>query len=515
MSLPPRIALRGLTKRFPDCVANEGIDLEIARGEIHALLGENGAGKSTLVKMIYGVLQPDAGTIFWEGSPIQMTDPSRARQCGIGMVFQHFALFDSLTVAENIVLGVDIALSTKEISERLDEVREHYGLVLEPDRIVGDLSVGERQRVEIVRTLLQNPTLLIMDEPTSVLTPQEGLTLFDTLRRLALEGCTILYISHKLEEIRQLCERATILRNGRVVAQCIPNEESVSTLAKMMVGEDIARKQSTTRHTPSKRSLSPRLEVINLTSAPVNETSTALDEVNIKVHAGEIVGIAGMAGNGQSTLLACLSGELLTPAGMLRIDEKSIGGLGPRARRRHYGLAFVPEERLGQGAVADMSLAENALLTGYETRGLLQRGWIRFQRAREYAHEIIDHFGVVTVGPKSLAASLSGGNLQKYIIGRELLQTPKVLVVAHPTWGIDAAAAIVIHGALEEMAHSGTAILVVSQDLDELFTLCARIAVMSHGRLSPAMARDTLSRETVGRLLGEQNPNVLLAANHA
>ena len=374
MPSPPRIALRGLTKRFPGCVANEEIDLEIARGEIHALLGENGAGKSTLVKMIYGVLQPDAGTIFWEGQPTRMTDPSRARQCGIGMVFQHFALFDSLTVAENIVLGVDIAFGTKEIAERLDDVHDRYGLALEPDRILGDLSVGERQRVEIVRTLLQNPTLLIMDEPTSVLTPQEGLTLFDTLRRLALEGCTILYISHKLEEIRQLCEHATILRNGRVVARCIPNEESVSTLAKMMVGEDIAREQSTARPPLSAGPLSPRLEAINLTSTPIYETGIALDRVSIKVHAGEIVGIAGMAGNGQSTLLACFSGELPTPAGMLLIDGKAVGRLGPRARRRHHGLAFVPEERLGQGAVADMSLAENALLTGYETRGLLQRG---------------------------------------------------------------------------------------------------------------------------------------------
>ena len=465
--------------------------------------------------MIYGVLQPDAGTIFWEGKPTRMTNPSRARQCGIGMVFQHFALFDSLSVAENIVLGVDIAFSTKEISERLNEVHERYGLVLEPDRIVGDLSVGERQRVEIVRTLLQNPTLLIMDEPTSVLTPQEGLALFATLRRLALEGCTILYISHKLEEIRQLCERATILRHGRVVARCIPNEESVSTLAKMMVGEDIAQEQSTIRHTLAAGPLSPRLEAINLTCAPINETGTALEGVNIKVHAGEIVGIAGMAGNGQSTLLACFSGELPTPTDMLRIDGKAVGRLGPRARRHHHGLAFVPEERLGQGAVADMSLAENALLTGYETRGLLRRGWIRFQRAREYAHEIINRFGVVTVSPNSVAASLSGGNLQKYIIGRELLQTPKVLVVAHPTWGIDAAAAIVIHRALEEMAQAGTAILVVSQDLDELFTICTRIAVMSHGRLSPAMARNTLSREMVGRLLGAKDPNALLAAHHA
>jgi len=494
----PRLALRGIVKQYPGCRANDGIDLVVMPGECHALLGENGAGKSTLVKIVAGVLQADEGEILWEGAPVRIGSPAAARTLGIGMVFQHFSLFDSMTVAENVALGVDWRGAMADLSRRVAEVSARYGLALDPARRVCDLSVGERQRVEIVRSLLQDPKLLIMDEPTSVLTPQEIESLFAVLRRLTAEGRSILYISHKLAEIRTLCERATVLRGGRVSGTCDPREETAASLARMMIGTDLA---------PPVRAAAPRvgeprlvLDRLSLTSE--TPFSTALDAVSLTVSAGEIVGIAGVAGNGQAELLSALSGEALVAVPeAIRIDGVAAGHLGPR-RRRALGMGFVPEERLGRGAVPEMSLADNVLLSAHRAAGMVRGGMIRFSRAKGFAERVIDAFHVAAAGPRAVARSLSGGNLQKFIVGREIMQNPRLLVVAQPTWGVDAGSAAAIHRDLIALADAGTAVLVVSQDLDELFAICDRIAVICQGRLSPSRPVRAATVEEIGLLMG-------------
>ncbi|NNG03793.1 MAG: ABC transporter ATP-binding protein [Inquilinus sp.] len=495
---PPRLELRGITKAFPGCLANESVDLALRPGEIHALLGENGAGKSTLVKIVYGVLRADAGEVLWEGQPVSIGSPAEARRLGVGLVFQHFSLFESLTVAENVSLGIDHKEPLDLLSARIGEVSARYGLALDPQREVHTLSVGERQRVEIVRCLLQNPRLLIMDEPTSVLTPQEADKLFETLRRLASEGVTILYISHKLDEIRALCDRATVMRGGRVVGACDPRQETARSLAEMMIGGVLAEPKRAAGGKPGE----PLLVVDHLSTTSDDPFGTDIRHVSFTVHAGEIFGIAGVAGNGQAELLAAMSGERLSPTdAAVRIGGEPVGHWGP-SRRRNAGLAFVPEERMGHGSVPEMSLADNALLSGHGGQGLVKRGLIRLDLVRHAAETIIDTFRVVATGHHAEARSLSGGNLQKFIIGREILQQPKLLIAAAPTWGVDAGAAAAIHQALIDLAEQGVGVLIVSQDLDELFAICDRIAVLFHGRLSEPLATHDTDVERIGLLMG-------------
>lgn len=499
MPPPPRLELRAIDKRYPGSHANKAVSLALGAGEIHALLGENGAGKSTLVKIIYGVATADSGEVLWHGQPVRVGSPAEARRLGIGMVFQHFSLFDSLTVAENVALGLNAKESLEVLSRRIVDLSTRYGLPLDPRRHVHDLSVGERQRVEIVRCLLQDPKLLIMDEPTSVLTPQEVEKLFETLRRLRDEGRTILYISHKLEEIRALCDRATVLRAGAVVATCDPRQESARSLARMMIGSDlVAARRTAQEH----REGEPRLVVENLSLSASHPFGTDLENVSFAVRPGEIFGIAGVAGNGQGELMLALSGEHRTPVHeAVRIDGRPVGRLGPRDRR-DLGLGLVPEERLGRGAVPDLSLAENALLSGYGRQSLVRRGMIRFSKVNDYADRIIGAFNVIAHGRRAEARSLSGGNLQKFIIGREILQNPRLLICSQPTWGVDAGSAAAIHQALLDLREQGAAVLVISQDLDELFTIADRIAVMSGGRLSSPRAAHDTSVEQVGLMMG-------------
>jgi simple sugar transport system ATP-binding protein len=488
----PRLALAGITKRFPECLANDRIDLAIMPGEIHALLGENGAGKSTLVKIIDGVLRADEGVIRWEGAPVEVASPAVARRLGIGMVFQHFTLFETLTVAENVALGLDGERDLKSLARRIAETSERFGLMLDPRRHVHALSVGERQRVEILRCLLQRPKLLIMDEPTSVLTLAETERLFAVLRRLAAEGCSILYISHKLDEIRALCERATVLRQGRVVAECDPRRESPEALAQMMVGRAVPAVERRS-HAMGGEALA--VEGLSLPAA--DPFGIALRDIRLSVRQGEILGIAGVAGNGQTELLRALSGERRAPAaGAIRLAGAPVGDLGPAERRAH-GLGFIPEERLGRGAVAEMNLAENALLTGYGS-GLARGGFVRPAAAWRLAERVCRNFAVVARGVAAEARSLSGGNLQKFIAGREVMLEPRVLIAAHPTWGVDVGAAVAIRQALLALRARGAALLVVSEDLDELFEICDRIAVIARGRLSPARATAEASLEEMG-----------------
>ena len=491
---PPRLALHGISKRYPAVVANDAVDLQVLPGEIHAVLGENGAGKSTLMKIIYGVTRPDAGRIEWNGRAVAIANPAQARRLGIGMVFQHFSLFETLSVTENIALAVEQRFDLAALAQRIREVSEHYGLTLDPARHVHSLSVGERQRVEIVRCLLQDPQLLIMDEPTSVLTPQAVRRLFETLRQLAAEGCSILYISHKLDEIRELCHRATVMRGGRVTGEADPTRESAAGLARLMIGRELP----VCRHAESAPG-EPRLVLDGLARAAADPFGTPLRGIDLTVRAGEIVGIAGIAGNGQQELLTALSGERPLPrdrAAMIRFGERPVAHLGAGARRR-LGLAFVPEDRLGRGAVPDLSLADNTLLTAWR-QGLVRAGLVRGARVRAFAERCVRTFDVRCGGILAAARSLSGGNLQKFIVGREILQQPRLLIAAQPTWGVDVGAAAAIRQALIDLRNRGVAVLVISEELEELFEIADLIAVIAGGRLSPTRRPGETDQESIG-----------------
>lgn len=498
-----RLKLENIVKQYPGCRANDGVHLSVGAGEIHALLGENGAGKSTLMKIIYGVIQPDAGSITWNGRALRIQGPGHARELGIGMVFQHFSLFETLSVAENIALSLPAheARNRTRLEARIHEVSAHYGMALDPQRYVHSLSIGERQRVEIVRCLIQQSSLLILDEPTSVLTPQEADTLFATLRQLAKEGCSILFISHKLQEVRDLCQRATVLRQGRVTGECRPTEISVDDIARMMVGTNTPLTSSAVPAQPG----ATLLQVKALNYRSNDPFGTSLEQVDLQLRAGEIVGIAGVAGNGQDELLRVLSGEVLVKADTVQLQGQAIGRAGPVARRR-LGLAVVPEERLGRGAVPSMSLVDNALLTAHGQQ-LTRHGWVLGRRVRAFAQRIRERFDVRSASLDSSAASLSGGNLQKFIIGREALQQPTLLVASHPTWGVDVGSAVAIHQALIELRDRGAAVLLISEDLDELFQLCNRLGAICGGRLSPLVDTSQLSIEQLGRWMAGEFPS--------
>lgn len=490
-----RLELIHISKQYPAVKANDDVCLRVAPGEIHAILGENGAGKSTLMKIIYGVVQPDVGEMFWNGQPVTVTSPAQARTLGISMVFQHFSLFDTLTTAENVWLGLDKKMRLPQVIERIHAVSQNYGLQIDPLRPVHTLSVGERQRVEIVRALLTNPRLLILDEPTSVLTPQAVQSLFGTLRQLSEEGCSVLYISHKLHEIRELCTACTVMRAGKVTGQVDPRQETNASLSKMMIGDEPPRLE---RHRHQAGDI--RLKVRSLSASAPDQFGTALCDIQLDVHSGEIVGIAGVSGNGQQELLRLLSGEdIRAPAdqgGSICLDEVNISRFSAR-KRRALGLHFVPEERLGRGAVPMHTLAQNLLLTRTEAvarnTGLIHKGQLRQQAA-----QVIADFNVKAGGPAALAKSLSGGNLQKYIMGREISAQPGVLIVSQPTWGVDVGASAQIRGALLALRDAGCAVLVVSEELDELFEICDRLYVMAGGRLSPSLPTEQASVEQVG-----------------
>jgi len=487
-----RLELLAISKQYPAVKANDGVNLRVEPGEIHAVLGENGAGKSTLMKIIYGAVRPDAGAIVWDGREVDIRNPQEARALGIAMVFQHFSLFDTLSAAENVWLGLDKSISLAAVTQRIVEVAGSYGLDVDPLRPVHTLSVGERQRVEIVRALLTHPRLLILDEPTSVLTPQAVQSLFVTLRKLAAEGCSILYISHKLDEIRALCHRCTVMRGGRVTGVVDPRAETNASLSRLMIGAEPPQLQRAAAH-PGRTVLA----VHALALPRLGAFGADLADISFEVRAGEILGVAGVSGNGQQELLAALSGEDARAApAAIRLFDQPIGRHGPR-RRRRAGLHFVPEERLGRGAVPALSLAQNVLLT--RTEPVSAGGWISVRRSTELARELIARYKVKASGPQAAARSLSGGNLQKFIVGREIDAGPKLLVVAQPTWGVDVGAAAQIRGALLALRDAGCALLVVSEDLDELFEISDRLVVIARGRVSPSLAAAAATREQIGQ----------------
>ena len=499
MAGEPTLEAIGITKDFVGIRANDSINFSIKPGEIHALLGENGAGKSTLVKILYGSLQPTSGEIRWKGKPVVIPNPAAARELGIGMVFQHFSLFDALTVAENIALAL-ANTPLGELKGKIATVSEEYGLPLNPDSVIADLSVGERQRVEIVRCLLQEPELIIMDEPTSVLTPQEADDLFVVLKRLSSEGVSVLYISHRLEEVRAICHHATILRHGKVVSECDPQKETAARLASMMVGAELRQVSAP----PAISTDAPvRLSVRDLSLPKPHAFGVELEHVTLDVHGGEIVSIAGVAGNGQDEFFDALSGErAANRPDAIRIDGADVGRRHVNARRR-LNAAFVPEERLGHGAVPRFKLSENVILTRHGTgEGLVNTGVVSFGGARDIVGRVTQTFDVRKGTPDPEASSLSGGNLQKFVVGREFDRKPGVLVVCQPTWGVDAGAAATIRQALVDLARAGSAVLVISQDLDEILEISDRIAVISKGHLSEARDARAITREEIGLLMG-------------
>ena len=490
----PRLHLSRITKAYPGVVANSDVTLTVQPGETHAVLGENGAGKSTLMKIIYGSVKPDAGTVEFNGKQVVIRNPHEARALGISMVFQHFSLFDTITVAENVWLGLSKTLSLAEVTRSIVAKASEYGLDIDPSRPVHTLSVGEMQRVEIIRALLTHPQLLILDEPTSVLTPQAVEKLFVVLKKLASEGCSILYISHKLHEIRELCNACTVLRGGKVTGVCNPAQETNVSLSKMMIGAEPAQ---LTRRAPQVGA--PVLQVRALRLAREDQFGVDLDGITLQVNAGEVVGIAGVSGNGQKELLRALSGEdVRASSGAICMDGADMSGQHPGERRK-LGLHFVPEERLGRGAVPTLSLAHNMLLTRQESisNPRFAGGWVRVKQLEAHAGEIIRRFHVKAGGPRSAARSLSGGNLQKFIVGREIDAKPRLLIVSQPTWGVDVGAAAQIRGEILALRDAGCAVLVVSEELDELFELSDRLHVIARGRLSPSVP---IAGATVARI---------------
>jgi simple sugar transport system ATP-binding protein len=485
----PRLSLDGVSKHYGATIANDAISLEVMPGEIVAVLGENGAGKSTLMKIVYGVVRPDEGRLFIDGQEVVIDSPARARALGVSMVFQHFVLFDTLTIAENVALGLPpeplAALTT-----RMLELARRYDLDVDPAKRVHDLSVGERQRVEILRALMTSPRLLILDEPTSVLKPQAIERLFGTLEQLATDGVSVLFISHKLDEIRRVTHRCVVLRGGRLVANVDPRRESEASLARLMIGADppaIAAHDSPPRDVV--------LAVRGLDTTDAAERQHWLHQLDFDVRSGEIVGIAGVSGNGQTALMESLSGEWTDVKGSVRLFGTEVVRL-PTLRRRALGLRYIPEERLGHAAVTELSLQDNVVLTRDTLRA---GGFVHAGEARRIAAMLIKRFGVKSTGPGATAASLSGGNLQKFIVGREIEAQPRVLLVNQPTWGVDVGAAAAIRNELIALRKAGCAILIVSEDLDELFELSDRLFVMSKGRLSPGVRPGDITVQDIGR----------------
>jgi ABC-type uncharacterized transport system ATPase subunit len=464
---PLRLSLSNITKRYPGVVANRAVSLSVKPGEAHAVLGENGAGKSTLMKIIYGAVKPDEGDIQYNGQAVQIRNPQQARALGISMVFQHFSLFDTLSVAENVWLGLDPSLSLAQVSSRISAKAAEYGLDIDPSRP------------------------LILEEPTSVLTPQAVDKLVVVLKKLVSQGCSLLYISHKLHEIRELCSACTVLRGGEVTGVCDPREESNASLSRMMIGAEPPALKHQDR-TPG----AVLFEARHLTLNKEDQFGVNLADINLQVCAGEVVGIAGVSGNGQRELLYALSGEdTRALAESVLLDGKAVGHAGPQERRQ-TGLHFVPEERLGRGAVPSLSLAHNLLLTRSEA--ISSSGWIDTQALQTQAQKIIQKFNVKANGAQAPAQSLSGGNLQKFLVGREIDAKPKVLLVSQPTWGVDVGAAAQIRSELLALRDAGCAVLVVSEELDELFEISDRLYVMANGQISPSIQRKDATVAQIG-----------------
>ncbi len=497
---PPRLQMRGITKRYPGVVANDRIDLDVLPGEIHALLGENGAGKTTLMNVLYGLARPDEGEILIDGSPVRIADPADAISRGISMVHQHFMLVPVLTVAENILLGAEtmanpIFLDRREARKRIIALGQRFGFEIDPDTRVETLSVGWQQRVEILKALYREARILVLDEPTAVLTPQETVEIFAVFRRLASEGRSIIFISHKLYEVLEIADRITVIRRGRVVGARRPAETNEDDLAELMVGREV---QLTVDRGVSKPA-EPLLEV-NKLRVRSDRGQEVVRGVSFSVRAGEILGVAGVAGNGQDELVEALTGLRRSLSGSIQLSDREITGWSVRARREH-GLGYVPGDRQKYGLVLGFSVADNLVLTQYYKRPFA-RGIQKDDSAIvAWARTTVDQFDIRTPSATVPAGTLSGGNQQKVIVAREFSRELNALVLDQPTRGLDVGSIEFIHKQAIRKRDTGCAILLVSAELDEIMELSDRIAVMYRGEIVAVVDGRSANKEAIGLLM--------------
>jgi simple sugar transport system ATP-binding protein len=490
------LELRSITKEFPGIVANDHVDFELARGEVHALLGENGAGKSTLMNIVYGLYKPDAGEIRVKGEPVAFTSAKDAIKRGIGMVHQHFMLIPVMTVAENIVLGTEpvrdgILLDERGAEERVRELSQKFGLVVDPTALVSSITVGQQQRVEILKALYRGADILILDEPTAVLTPQEAAELFEIIRSLQADGKSIIFISHKLKEVLEVADRITVLRRGKKIETVQRDGATEESLARAMVGRDVLLRVEKPPAQPAEQLL-----VVENVHVVDDRGIEQVRGVSLNVRAGEIVGIAGVDGNGQSELIDALAGLRRVSSGEIRIAG---GDMTNATARRHLdaGLGHIPEDRQRRGLVLEFTIAENIALHDYAEPPNARWGWLSPRRLVEHANELIKEFDVRGGGPLTRAAGLSGGNQQKVVVAREVARNPKVLIAAQPTRGLDVGAIEYVHRRLVEERGKGRAILLVSLELDEILSLSDRILVLYEGQIVGEHAGE-VSEEQIG-----------------
>jgi ABC-type uncharacterized transport system ATPase subunit len=498
---PAAVAMRGITKRFPGVVANDGVDFEAAAGEVHALLGENGAGKSTLSNILTGLYRPDEGEIFLYGRRVEFHAPRDALDAGICMVHQHFRLVEPFTVAENVVLGDhrgegrSFRVHPRRVERRVGELSKRYGLAVDPRARIWQLSLGEQQRVEILKALYRDARILILDEPTAVLTPQEAEVLFETLRGMAAEGRTVVFISHKLHEVKAVADRVTVLRGGRTIATVDVADATPRSLAALMVGRELAAARPRDEREAGDAVL--RVEDV---WADGDRGGAAVKGVSLDVRAGEIVAIAGVAGNGQRELAETIAGVRPATRGSVRVRGRKLRDGDPRAAIA-AGIAYVPEDRLGTGVAPSLSIQANLVLKSYREGAHSHGPLLRLRRIREKAHELIARYRIAAPGPAAPARLLSGGNLQKVVLAREFSGRPAVVVAASPTRGLDVGAIETVHAYLRDAAADGVALLLLSEDLDEILALADRIAVMYEGRILGELSADTADVEEIGLLM--------------
>lgn len=493
-----RVEMCNISKYFPGVVANDKVCFDINQGEVHALLGENGAGKSTLMRQLYGLYRPDEGEILINNQAVTFNSPADAIKAGIGMIHQHFMLVPSLTVAENVALGLrssrEPALDLEKISTRIRNLSQQYGLNVDPSVYLWQLSVGEQQRVEIIKALYRGASLIILDEPTAVLTPQEVDDLFVTFKQMVKDGHSLVFISHKLHEVMQISSRITVLRDGCIIGTCVTAEVTQNDLVKMMVGREVSPL------TPQPIKSGPvRLEIRNLQVIGDRGTD-ALRGVNLKIHSGEIVGLAGVSGNGQRELAESLAGVRKTTGGEILLDNVDITSMHLK-QRVDNGLAYIPEERMRDGAIREFSVQENVFLHDHASPKFTHGIFLDFPRMKEFANELVNKFNVKTPDLDTPIKNLSGGNIQKLIMARELSRQPKVLIAAQPTRGVDIGATEYIHQRLLQQRQEGTAIFLISEDLDEIRVLSDRIAVLYEGRIMGIVERNEATVEQIGFMM--------------
>ncbi len=492
------LKISNVTKIYPGCVANDNVSLEFNSGKIYALLGENGAGKSTLVKILSGVIIPDEGKIYLNENNLKLNSPLDAKKNDIGMVFQHFNLFETLSVFENLIIDSDE--QRESLREKIDTIMKKYNFSIDLDIPVLNLSAGQKQKVEIIRCLIRNPKVLIMDEPTSVLTEQETSELFLSLKKFSEEGILIIYITHKLKEVMQLCDEVAVMRRGKLVSVSEIKNENIESLANKMVGQNL----KTIKKKKAKTSSGQLIKISNLNFTSEDPFETNLVDINFSVNRGECLGIAGISGNGQSELFQVLSGEIISEKNSIEFNKNYIGDLNPQDRRE-YLMAFSPEDRLEQAAIPQMKIFENVALNNFKSSNFFNNGLINENKIKEHSKKIISDFNVNTDNIELKSQFLSGGNLQKLIIGRELITSPDLLICFNPTWGLDVGAINYIHETLIKINEQNKSIILISTDTDELLKLSDKISVIHKGKLSKIMSAEEVTSEKLGILMGGAN----------